>query len=194
MEKAAIPASGPGRVIRRILRVNHAGEHGAVSIYSAQIAWAKRRAPGDLAWLEETIAHERRHRERFLGAMPQRSAKPCRLLSVWSIGGGVLGWLTSRLGRTGVMICTAAVEKTVHQHLVEQKAFLASHDAELLGIVEEVQRDEDAHLAHAEAHIAANGMGARVAFALVSVVTEVMIFLSTRGDSLRLRAAMRAAA
>jgi 3-demethoxyubiquinol 3-hydroxylase len=192
MEKAALAETPPQRIIRRILRVNHAGEHGAVSIYSAQIAWAKAHQPDDLAWLEETIAHERRHRETFRDAMPQRAAKPCRLLSVWSVGGGMLGWLTSRMGHAGVMICTAAVERTVHQHLMEQKAFLAAHDRELLQIIDDIQKDEDAHLAHAEGHIASNGAMTRIVFALVSALTEVMIFLSTRGDSLRLRAAMRA--
>ena len=55
----AMAQSAPeGRIIRRILRVNHAGEHGAVSIYSTQIAWARKHAPDILAWLEETIGHE----------------------------------------------------------------------------------------------------------------------------------------
>jgi ubiquinone biosynthesis monooxygenase Coq7 len=181
------------RIIRRILRVNHAGEHGAVSIYSAQIAWARRHAPDILDWLEETIGHERRHRELFRSAMPERAAKPCRLLSIWSVGGGTLGWLTARMGRVGVMACTAAVERTVHRHLVEQKAFLARRDPELLKVVEEVQVDEDAHLAHAEAHHDRGGLLAKAIYPVIAGSTEFLIFLSTRGDSLRLRAAMRAA-
>lgn len=182
------------RIIRRILRVNHAGEHGAVSIYSAQIEWARRHAPDILGWLEETIGHEQTHRELFRSAMPARAAKPCRLMSIWSVGGATLGWLTARMGRAGVMACTAAVERTVHRHLVEQQAFLRSHDAELLGIVATVQFDEDAHLAHAEANLKGGGWLAKAIYPVVSCATEFMIFLSTRGDSLRLRAAMRAAA
>lgn len=186
--------SPEGRIIRRILRVNHAGEHGAVSIYSAQIAWARRRAPDILDWLEETVGHERTHRELFRAAMPARAAKPCRLMSVWSVGGTTLGWLTARMGRAGVMACTAAVERTVHQHLVEQQAFLKRHDTELLGIVSTVKLDEDAHLAHAETNLKGGGWIARMIYPVVGAATEFLIFLSTRGDSLRLRSAMKAAA
>src|SRR5690606_10133409 len=149
---------------RRILRVNHAGEHGAVSIYSAQIAWARKHAPDILGWLEETIGHERTHRELFRSAMPARAAKPCRLMSVWSVGGTVLGWLTARMGRSGVMAYTAAVERTVHMHLVEQQAFLKRHDTDLLAIVSTVQLDEDAHLAHADADLRGGGWLAKAIY------------------------------
>jgi len=189
-----MPESSPeNRIIRRILRVNHAGEHGAVSIYSAQIAWARKRAPDILDWLEDTIGHEQKHREMFRSAMPERLAKPCRLISVWSVGGTVLGWLTVRMGRAGVMACTAAVERTVHKHLVEQQAFLERHDVALLGIVQSVQVDEDMHLAHAEANLEGGGWLAKAIYPLVAAATEFMIFVSTRGDSLRLRTAMKAA-
>ena len=89
-------------------------------------------------------------------------------------------------------MCTAAVERTVHQHLVEQKAFLAKHDPALLEIVETVQIDEDAHLAHAEANHDRGSLAAAIIYPVVAAATEFLIFLSTRGDSLRLRAAMRA--
>lgn len=191
----AMAQPGPeDRIIRRILRVNHAGEHGAVSIYSMQIAWARKHAPDILDWLEETIGHERTHRDLFLSAMPKRAAKPCRMMSVWSIGGTVLGWVTARMGRAGVMACTAAVERTVHQHLIEQQAFLKRHDTELLGIVQTVQQDEDAHLGHAEASLTGGGWLANAIYPVVAAATEFLIFLSTRGDSLKLREAMKASA
>ncbi len=97
------------RLIPRILRVNHAGEHGAVAIYSAQLAHARRAHPDLVAWLEETLSHEERHRARFREAMPSRAAKPCRPMFVWSFGGAALGALTAACGRTGIYVCTAAV-------------------------------------------------------------------------------------
>jgi demethoxyubiquinone hydroxylase (CLK1/Coq7/Cat5 family) len=39
------------QLIRRILRVNHAGEHGAVAIYSAQLAKVRRTHPDLVPWL-----------------------------------------------------------------------------------------------------------------------------------------------
>lgn len=178
------------RLIRRILRVNHAGEHGAVAIYSAQLARARRAYPDVAPWLEQTLEHENEHRARFRNAMPERDAKPCRLMSVWSLGGALLGVLTALSGRTGVYVCTAAVERTVHRHLVEQIAFLDRTDPALSQIVRDILVEEDAHLAFAEARHQPSGVFARVLGALVSGATETLIFISTRGDSLRLRAAM----
>jgi len=182
----------PPRLIPRILRVNHAGEHGAVAIYSAQLAHARRAHPDLIPWLEDTLAHEQTHRTRFREAMPARHAKPCRLMFVWSFGGAALGALTALGGRTGIYVCTAAVERTVHKHLVEQIAFLDRADPALAQIVRDILVEEDAHLAHAEAHHNTNGIVARALAAFVSAATETLIFVSTRGDSLRLRSDMRA--
>jgi ubiquinone biosynthesis monooxygenase Coq7 len=179
------------RLVRRILRVDHAGEHGAVAIYEAQIARLGNRHPELRAWLSETLVHERKHRAAFHAAMPERHAKPCRALVVWRLGGRGLGTVTALLGRTGVMACTAAVERTVHAHLEEQIAYLAEHEPGLAALVREIQCEEDAHLAYAEDGLRARPAVARLLAAIVGLATEAMIALSTRGDSLRLRHALR---
>lgn len=174
------------RIIRRILRVNHAGEHGAISIYRAQIA-GMRRASALGPWLAETLSHEEQHRAHFRDAMATRDAKPCRMLFVWSIGGALLGRATALLGDRGILICTAAVERTVHHHLEEQLAFLDRADQELAAIVRDVQREEISHLEHAERVMGSRTMGARLLHWVVSAATFLMILASTRGDSLVLR-------
>lgn len=179
------------RLIRRILRVNHAGEHGAVSIYTAQIAHLGVRHAECKTWLAETLQHERAHRAAFREAMPARAAKPCRALAVWSIGGWVLGCITALLGRRGVMACTAAVERTVHGHLEEQIAFLRLHDHELAMLVERIQVEELSHLHHAEANLPRTSAPVRLLTLGIEAATEVLIALSTRGDSVRLRRALR---
>lgn len=182
--------SGANRLIRRILRVNHAGEHGAVAIYASQIALAAKRYPDILPWLQETLAHELKHREAFLKAMPERGAKPCRAMFVWRSGGAVLGFVTSVFGKWGVMVCTAAVERTVHGHLVEQIAFLEQTDEELAVLVKEILREEDEHLRMAERHHEKNHVAARLLSGIVAFATEILIFISTRGDSRRVNAIM----
>lgn len=179
------------RLIRRILRVNHAGEHGAVAIYSAQLARALRAYPDLVPWLKDTLGHEQAHRTRFLEAMPTRGAKPCRMMFVWAFGGAALGALTAAFGRTGIYVCTAAVERTVHRHLVEQIAYLDRSDPPLSQIVRDILLEEDAHLAHAESNHNLRGQFARALGAVVAAATEALIFLSTRGDSLGLSTAMR---
>ena len=181
------------RLTRRILRVNHAGEHGAMAIYAAQVARLTRQDAQLVAWLQDTLAHETRHREMFRTAMPSRGAKPCRAMVVWAVGGAVLGSVTALLGPCGVMVCTAAVERTVHRHLDDQVSYLHGRDDALAKIIREIQSEEDSHLAYAEAHHNPRSLGARLLSAVISAATEMLICLSTRGDSLRLTATLRAA-
>ena len=83
--------------IARILKVNHAGEFGAIRIYRAQIWIARRLYPDICAFLEETLGHEINHCSLFRHAMPQRGARPCRVMAFWGNGGWVLGFLTGLL-------------------------------------------------------------------------------------------------
>lgn len=174
------------RVIRRILRVNHAGERGAIAIYRAQISQAGRRCPDLLPWLNETLGHEQRHAQTFLGMMAPRGASPCPAVWIWKIGGAVLGVGTALLGRKAVIICTAAVERTVHVHLVQQIAYLDGRDDALAACIREVQVEEDAHLAFAEQNHDPSTLSARALSWCVAWATEILIWLATRGDSARL--------
>jgi ubiquinone biosynthesis monooxygenase Coq7 len=185
-------SSDAKRMVQRILRVNHAGEQGAIAIYGAQISRAKSRYPDLLPWLEETLGHEKRHRETFLALMSARAVTPCPVAGIWSVGGAVLGFVTASLGRSGVIVCTAAVERTVHKHLVEQIAYLQGRDDALADGIRQVQVEEDAHLAFAEANHDPRAPFARFLSVLVGIVTEILIWLATRGDSARLGAVLRA--
>lgn len=178
-------------VIGRILRVNHAGEHGAISIYSAQLAHLGARHTDLRIWLEETLAHERAHREAFRGSMQERHVTPCGALAVWSVGGWVLGCLTALLGSRGVMACTAAVERAVHGHLEEQIAFLLLTDPPLAALVQEIQREEMEHLSYAEDRIPPGSITARLVEPVIAVCTNALIALSTQGVSLTLNRELR---
>jgi len=172
--------------IARILKVNHAGEYGAIRIYRAQ-AWIARRIYPDLvAFLEETLGHEVLHCTMFREAMPERGARPCRVMSLWGNGGLVLGLLTSLLGRQGIWICTAAVESTVHRHLEDQLRFLRDRDENLRALILSIQFEEVAHLRHAKQRIATNALWAKLLHACVSACTDGVIWLSTWGDSTKM--------
>ncbi|HYE47406.1 MAG TPA: demethoxyubiquinone hydroxylase family protein [Caulobacter sp.] len=170
------------RLIAGILRVNHGGEHGAVAIYRGQILAARLTARELVAPLSTILAHEIRHRAVFQALMPDRRARPCRLMLLWSLGGGLLGLATGLLGRRAIMTCTAAVERTVHQHLADQKHWLAGRDEELALAIAEIEVEELEHLAFAEAGGPAEGPLAR----MIEAVTETLIWLATRGGSTRL--------
>ena len=113
-------------MIADILRVDHAGEYGAIRIYQSQ-QWAARwRAPDLAAFLAHTLGDEQRHLEVFARLMRARDAAPCGALPLWGLGGGLLGLTSGVFGRTAILICTEAVERTVHRHLTDQISSAAS--------------------------------------------------------------------
>lgn len=177
-----------GLTIRRTLKVNHAGEFGAIRIYAAQIAVARRLFPDMVPALSEMLDDEVEHCRLFFAAMPKRGARPCRVMALWSLGGYVLGFLTAILGRNMIWICTEAVEATVHRHLEEQKRFLAQRDAELHDLIASIEAQELAHLQHALDNQASKGLSHQLIRPAIGLVTESLIWLSTWGDSTSMRA------
>ena len=182
---------GEALTIARIVRVNHAGEYGAIRIYSAQIAIATRLYPDIAPALAEMLEHEKRHCRLFSDAMPARRSRPCRIMSLWSWGGTLLGALTALMGRQAIWICTAAVEAAVHRHLDDQLYFLEHRDPELRDIILSIHAEELAHLHHAEQRIVITNRASRELHRLISWATDAVIWLSTWGDSTRMAQELR---
>ncbi|MDO9381977.1 MAG: demethoxyubiquinone hydroxylase family protein [Hyphomicrobiaceae bacterium] len=189
------PTRRDGLTIRRIVRVNHAGEYGAIRIYSAQIAVARWLWPDLVPALDTMLADEIDHCHKFFAAMPERGSRPCRIMQLWSLGGYVLGGATAVLGRRTIWVCTAAVEETVHRHLDEQMHFLARRDAGLHDVIASIRDQEFAHLTHALDQLQGmpTGATARALHRAIATITEVLIWLSTWGDSSRMTRALREA-
>jgi ubiquinone biosynthesis monooxygenase Coq7 len=141
--------------IARIIRVNHAGETGATEI---------------------------RHCAIFRAAMTERDTRPCRVMRLWSLGGFVIGFATALLGRNMIWICTEAVETTVHKHLIEQLHFLGDRDPALFAAIDAIKEEELEHRDHAIEMQEGRGSLDRVAYAAISALTGLMIWLSTWGD------------
>lgn len=190
MIKSELNSRSTAITIRRILKINHAGEFGAIRIYGAQITVARCLFPDIVSSLEDMRDDEIDHCRTFREAMYTRSAKPCRVMSLWSLGGYVLGFLTALGGKNMVWICTEAVESTVHHHLEDQLTFLTSRDPELYAIIASIQEQELAHLHEAEAKQIKQGLRHALLVPIIGRVTDLMIWLSTWGDSTWMRAEM----
>lgn len=178
------------RTVRRILKVNHAGEFGAIRIYGAQLAVARRFFPAIVPALDDMREDEIRHCRLFRDAMPERETWPCRVMALWSLGGYVLGLLTALGGPNLVWICTEAVESTVHRHLEDQLAFLRTRDPSLHALIASIQEEELAHLREAEHNQTRRGPARIILLPVIGWLTDVMIWLSTWGDSSWMRADM----
>ena len=101
----------------RILKVNHAGEHGAVGIYTGQILMARLTAPHLVDALDGFRAHERRHRQLFDAELQRRHRPRCRSYTLCGLGGLALGLLSGLLGAKAIAVTTVAVERVVLRHL-----------------------------------------------------------------------------
>lgn len=179
------------KTIGRILKVNHAGEYGAIRIYRAQL-WAARRLQPDLVpFLSETLSHEIDHCRHFRDSMGDYKTRPCHAMWLWSIGGLVLGFGTALMGRNAIMACTAAVEATVHRHLDEQIVFLTQVNDPLADLIADIREQEIEHLEFARAHLRETPLS-RLIDGFVGVATETVIWLSTQGAVTRMEQALRA--
>lgn len=181
------------RTTARILKVNHAGEYGAVRIYRAQAWVARALYPDVVDFLDDTLQHEIRHCALFRGAMRERSARPCRIMPLWGIGGFILGLVTALMGRQGIWVCTAAVEAAVHRHMDDQLFYLRSRDPELYALIDSIQHEELSHLDHAQERLAGDKAWNRFLSWFISGSTDVAIWLSTSGESARMARELRAA-
>ena len=116
----------PGRArksaIEEMLRVDHAGEYGAVRIYAGQLA-VLRNIPGNedlVAKLEHMAKDEEVHLARFNELVNERGVRPTAFAPVWHVAGFALGAATALLGEKAAHACTAAVEEVIDEHYKSQ--------------------------------------------------------------------------
>ena len=127
-----------------MLRVNQAGEFGAIRIYAGQLAVMGDRSPlsGEIAAMAQ---QEAAHRERFDALLVQRGVRPTNLQPLWSAAGFALGAATALIGPEAAMACTAAIETEIDRHYTEQLEALGDDDPELAGMIREFRDDEREH-------------------------------------------------
>jgi ubiquinone biosynthesis monooxygenase Coq7 len=157
----------------RIMKVAHAGEHGAVQIYRGQLIGARLVAPSLRAQLADFAAHERSHRAIFAAELERRGRPRCTSYWMCGLGGWTLGLVTGLLGRRAIAATTVAVERTVLTHLAEYRAMLAGRDEPGHDAIGAILADEQAH--HDALAGDANGMGANWVDAVVTASTQAVI-------------------
>lgn len=164
--------------VERMLRVDHAGEYGAVRIYDGQLAVISRGRGRDE--IRRMAEQEKRHLARFDELMRTRRARPTALHPLWHVAGYALGAATALLGERAAMACTVAVEEVIDEHYREQAARLGDSDPALKQTIEEFRADELRHRATAIEHGATEALGYDLISAVVKTGSRVAIWLSTR--------------
>jgi 3-demethoxyubiquinol 3-hydroxylase len=164
----------------RMLKVDHAGEHGAISIYKAQIWMAMWRAPELVPELTQFLAHEVRHRSIFAAEMARRGVARCRSWHLCGVGGFTLGLLTGVFGRQAILATTVAVEKVVLRHLAHQVAALRDVDPQACATIQRIVDDERDHHDRSSRRLRGPSSLDRCVMALVRCSTESVIRIGMR--------------
>lgn len=128
----------------RILRVDQAGEFGAVRIYAGQLAVMGDRAP-HAREVQAMAAQEEGHRRRFDAMVAERGVRPTALGPLWSAAGYALGAATALIGPEAAMACTAAIETEIDRHYTQQLDELGDSDPELAATITEFRDHEREH-------------------------------------------------
>jgi len=141
MPKASPKSSGhkTNPRIAEMLRVDHAGEYGAVAIYRGQQAVFRRNAKTQAiaAQLKEMEAEEQKHLDAFDKLLVERNVRPTAMTPIWNVAGYGLGVVTALMG-----------EKAAHafeQHYGAQVEEIKDEEPELASVFAEFREDELAH-------------------------------------------------
>ncbi len=94
--RPAVPGMPATDDIAAMIRVDHAGEYGAVRIYEGQLAVLGNKPAGDT--IRRMAAEEQRHLETFDRLINERRVRPTALEPVWRVAGFALGAATGADG------------------------------------------------------------------------------------------------
>ena len=135
------------KTLEEIIRVDHAGERGAIKIYEGQLLALKtfKQNASLKRKIEDMKEHEREHYEYFDNEIKKRNIAPTKLLPLWDIMGVTLGFGTAMLGEKAAMLCTASVEEVIDGHYKDQTYKLGKDEEELKKKIIKFRQDELDH-------------------------------------------------
>ena len=133
--------------LEEFIRVDHAGERGAIKIYEGQLLALSTLVKDEN--LKKTInkmkKHEEVHCNFFENEIKKRNIKPTKLLPVWDLLGVTLGFGTAMLGRKATMLCTASVEEVIDDHYKNQIHQIEEDEKDIKNIIVKFRKDELHH-------------------------------------------------
>jgi len=119
--------------IEEFIRVDHAGERGAVKIYEGQLLALNTLVKNESLkkTIEEMKIHEKEHCDFFENEIKKRNINPTKFLPLWDLLGLGLGFGSTLLGKKAAMLCTASVEEVIDKHYLNQINQLGPNEKDL---------------------------------------------------------------
>ena len=133
--------------LEEFIRVDHAGERGAIKIYEGQLlALSTVVKNNDLKeMIRDMKEHEQEHCNFFEDEIRKRNIKPTKLLPLWDLLGLGLGFGSTILGKKAAMLCTASVEEVIDGHYKSQIDQIGSDEIDLKKNIIKFRNDEINH-------------------------------------------------
>ncbi len=133
--------------IEEFIRVDHAGERGAIKIYEGQLLALNTVVKNDKLKkkIEEMQVHEKEHCDYFEKEIKRRKIKPTKFLPLWDLLGVGLGFGSALMGKKAAMLCTASVEEVIDKHYQNQINQLKNDEKELKNKIIKFRDDEINH-------------------------------------------------
>ena len=135
------------KILEEIIRVDHAGERGAIKIYEGQLLALNtiKQDKNLKKIIEEMKEHEKEHLEYFEKEIQKRKMKPSYLLPLWDLMGVSLGFGSALLGKKATLLCTASVEEVIEDHYENQLGKIGEDEKYLKTKIEKFKGDEVNH-------------------------------------------------
>ena len=133
--------------LEEFIRVDHAGERGAIKIYEGQLLALNTIIRNDelKKKIEEMQIHEKEHCDYFESEIKKRNIKPTKFLPLWDLLGVGLGFGSTLIGKKAAMLCTASVEEVIDKHYQNQINQLKNDEKELKSKLIKFRNDELHH-------------------------------------------------
>jgi 3-demethoxyubiquinol 3-hydroxylase len=133
--------------VEEFIRVDHAGERGAVKIYEGQLLALNTLVKDEnlKKTIEEMKIHEKEHCQFFENEIQKRNIKPTKFLPLWDLLGVGLGFGSTLLGKKAAMLCTASVEEVIDKHYLDQINQLEADEKKLKKKIIKFREDELHH-------------------------------------------------
>ena len=133
--------------VEEFIRVDHAGERGAVKIYEGQLLALNTFVKNESLkkTIEEMKVHEIEHCQFLENEIRKRNIKPTKFLPLWDLLGVGLGFGSTLLGKKAAMLCTASVEEVIDKHYQDQIDQLGSDENNLKSKIIKFREDELHH-------------------------------------------------
>ena len=164
--------------IKEIIRVNQAGELGAIQIYKGQLAVLKNKPIAKD--LEDMLKKEKKHYNKFNELLSLYEVRPTVLSPLWRTGAFGLGVFTAAMGKKATLACTEAVEEVIIDHYEKQTKYLKGKDNNLAKITKKFCKEEKDHLDFASNHDTGTGIFHRTLKKGIKLLSKTAIKISEK--------------